>query len=193
MNRDEILMKEFIDKSKVYGFEVSNYDSLKAIKRKIKLLIPLILEYIYLFEKSGYIAATIRLVSVKGFDEATRELLNMYYDKKFIGNKWTIGDTLYAIQDKRFEDEYIEIVRNKDNGDSRQMIVILLGRLRCEKAIPILIDLLNDDDVDGHAIMALGYFKGKVELLQNIEPFLNHEKIWIRKQAEKAIKKINGK
>ncbi|CAM2877319.1 HEAT repeat domain-containing protein [Hathewaya histolytica] len=59
------------------------------------------------------------------------------------------------------------------------------------KAISILIELLKDDDVNGHAIMALGYFKND-ELIKYIEPFLHHEKSWIRKETEKAIKKIKS-
>ncbi|MNL25224.1 hypothetical protein D3C87_1466970 [compost metagenome] len=142
------------------------------------------------FEKRNYKSVIVRILGVKGFYEATETLLNLYFNKDVDIDKWAIGDTLYSIQDKRFEDEYIKIVKNENNGISRQMIVILLGKLRCEKAIPTLIDLLQDDDVDGHAIMALGYFKDR-NLIEYIKPFLNNKKPWIRREAEKAIKKIN--
>jgi len=173
MSKDEFLMSELIGEVNNYGFKVMNYDDLKAIKRKIKNTIPILLKYLHLLQGNNYTDAILRLLAVKGFNEATENLLEVYNDKNSKIDKWVVGDTLYSIQDKRFEDKYIEIVSDKGNGDSRQMIVILLGKLRCEKAIPTLINLLKDDDVNGHAIMALGYFKN-IELIKYIEPFLNH-------------------
>ena len=191
MIKDEALMVELIKEANIYGFEVKDYNQLDAIKRKIRTFIPILLKYLDLFEARNYKNAIVGLLGVKGFNEVTEILLSKYNDKNYNINKWNVGDALYSIQDKRFEDKYIEIVENDANGTSRQMIVILLGRLRCEKAIQTLIDLLQDDDVNGHAIMALGYFKNN-ELIKYVEPFLHHEKRWIRKEAEKAIKKIQS-
>lgn len=191
MSKDESLMAQLIKEANDFGFEVEEYNHLDAIKRKIRILIPILIKYLDLFESRNYKNAIVGLLGVKGFNEATEILLSKYNDKNCNINKWSVGDALYSIQDKRFDDEYIDIVKDKSNGTSRQMIVILLGKLRCEKAIPVLIDLLHDDDVDGHAIMALGYFRNN-QLIQYIEPFLNHEKKWIRKEAEKAINKIKN-
>lgn len=70
------------------------------------------------------------------------------------------------------------------------MVVITLGKLRSIDAIPVFLDLLGDEDINGHIIIALGYYKD-TDLIQYIEPFLKHEKTWIRKEAEKAIKKLS--
>lgn len=192
MNKDDILLiQELIQVANDYGFEVETYDDLKAIKRKIKKLVPVLIKYLYMFETRNFKRSVIGLLAVKGFNQATETLLDAYISDDESMDKWAIGDALYSIQDKRFEDEYIKIVEDKSNGISRQMIVILLGKLRCEKAITTLINLLQDDDVDGHAIMALGYFKND-ELINYIEPFLNHEKRWIRQEAERAIKKMKS-
>lgn len=190
MDKDEILVKELIKEINNKGFDIQDLNELNAIKRKIKSLIPVLIKYLYMFEKENFRDAIVGVLGVKGFYEATETLLNLYYSSNMEIDKWSVGDTLYSIQDKRYEDEYIKIADDKDNGDSRQMIVILLGKLRCQKSIPTLINLLQDDDVNGHAIIALGYFKDN-ELIKYIEPFLQHEKTWIRKEAEKSIKKIN--
>lgn len=189
MNKDDIIMEDMIKDANNYGFDVKNYDELKAIKRKIKNFIPRLIEYLDIFQTRNFKRAVIWLLAVKGFSEATEALLDAYFSDDISIDKWAIGDALYSIQDKRFEDEYIKIVSDKGNGDSRQMIVILLGKLRCEKAITTLISLLKDDEVNGHAIIALGYFKD-INLIKYIEPFLNHEKRWIKKEAEKSIKKL---
>lgn len=190
MKKDEILIRQLIKEVNNNGFNIQDLNELSTIKRKIKSLISILIKYLYLFEEGNFKDTIVGLLGVKGFYDATEILINFYNNDMAI-DKWAIGDTLYSIQDKRFEDEYIKMVSDKDNGISRQMIIILLGKLRCEKAIPTLLSLLQDSDVNGHVIMALGYFKNS-ELIQYIEPFLNHEKGWIRKEAEKAIKKIKS-
>jgi HEAT repeat protein len=191
MSKDEKLMEELIKEVNNHGFIVKDFNELNSVKRKIKSLVPTLMEYLHSFEENNYKEAIVGLLGVKGFYEATEALLKMYNYGPAI-DKWAVGDALYFIEDKRFEDEYIKIASNNSNGISRQMIVVLLGKLRCEKALPTLIELLKDNDVNGHAIMALGYFNN-TDLIGYIEPFLKHEKGWIRKEAEKAIKKIKSK
>lgn len=191
MSKDEILMKELIKEANESNFEVEDFNQLNAMKRKIKNFVPTLIKYLYMFEQDNYRNAIVGILGVKGFYDATETLLKLYNHNEKKIDKWAIGDALYSIQDKRFEHEYIEMVSNKHDGNSRQMIVILLGKLRCEQAIQTLINLLKDDDVCGHAIMALGYFKD-IELLHHIEPFLAHDNRWVRKEAEKAMKKIKG-
>lgn len=191
MNDDKLILKNLISEiNSILNTQVSEYSELLCIRKKLKKCIYKILEYLYKFNADNFKDAMVDLVSYKGFDEATETLLKLYNDKNNGIDKWNIGDALYSIQDNKYEEQYIEIVKNKENGVSRQMITILLGKLKCEKSIPVLIELLEDDDVNGHAIMALGYFKDK-KIIQHIEPFIKHKKIWIRKEAEKSIKKIS--
>ena len=104
--------------------------------------------------------------------------------------KWAIGNSISIILDKRFEQEYIDIINDSTNGTTRQMFVLTLGRLKCNKAIDSFINLLDDDEINGHIIIALGYFNNK-DLIHYIEPFLKHEQKWIQREAEKSIKKLN--
>jgi HEAT repeat protein len=53
----------------------------------------------------------------------------------------------------------------------------------------VLIDLLDDDEVVGHAIIALGKLKSK-KAYPAIERFATHPKAWIRKEAKKALARI---
>lgn len=188
MDKDKLLLEKLIIEANEMGFKVENFNELVAMKRKIKNFVPVLLKYLFMFEKDNYKEAIIRILGVKGFYQATEILLDLYFNDVPL-DKWAIGDALYSIQDKRFEEKYIDIVRDRENGRSRQMVVLLLGKLKCEKAIPTLISLLKDNEVAGHAVIALGNFK-KVELIEYIEPFLRNEKTWIRKEAEKAIGKI---
>lgn len=191
MEKDREMLEKLLEEININGFEVKEFNELKNLKTKHKAIVPILVKYLNSFEADNYKDAIVGVLGVKGFIDATETLINAYNDKDWNGDKWAIGDSLYNIQDERFEDAYISVIKSKKNGISRQMIVALLGKLKCEKAIPDLIELLIDGEVCGHAIMALGYFKN-FELIKYIEPFLYHEKKWIQKEAARAIKKIKG-
>ena len=70
------------------------------------------------------------------------------------------------------------------------MIILLLGKLKEESAVPILIDLLEDDEVRLQAICALGEFK-KEEFRCHFERFQNSTHPGWRKYAKAALKKLN--
>ncbi len=53
------------------------------------------------------------------------------------------------------------------------------------------IELLDDDDVAGHAVMALGRLKAP-RAREKPEPFLSHPRTWVRAEARKALAKIEG-
>jgi HEAT repeat protein len=48
---------------------------------------------------------------------------------------------------------------------------------------------LDDEDVAGHAVDALGRLRAP-EALSHLDRFLQHPKAWIRKEAKKAINRI---
>ena len=68
------------------------------------------------------------------------------------------------------------------------MIILLLGEMKVEEAIPIFIDLLEDETVRLHAIYALGCFK-RMEFLPYFERFSESKHPGWRKYARLAIKK----
>ena len=69
------------------------------------------------------------------------------------------------------------------------MIILLVGKLKAEAAIPILIDLLEDEGVRLQAIVALGDFKRK-DFRPYFERFQNAKHPGWRKYAKAALKKI---
>jgi HEAT repeat protein len=148
-------------------------------------------KYLHEFKTINYKEIIIvHALTVKGFTEATEPLINEFNTTVLDSSyKWSIGNAFSIILDKRYEDEYIKIIKDKKHGDARQMVTIALGKLKSEKAIPVLISLLDDEDVNGHVVMALGYYK-RPELKKYIEPFLTYKKAWIRKAAKSALNKI---
>jgi HEAT repeat protein len=69
--------------------------------------------------------------------------------------RWAIGNTLATIAGPADADGIIEILRDRSGGMARQMLCDALGRTRDPRRVDVLIDLIDDDSVAGHAILAL--------------------------------------
>jgi HEAT repeat protein len=107
--------------------------------------------------------------------------------------KWAIGNALAVLSDEAVLSDVINILRDRTHGSSREMFAVSLGNMKTQKAVELavetLLELLDDPDLTGHAIMALGKLKAAVAL-PALERLLNHPKAWVRKEAASAIRKI---
>ena len=70
------------------------------------------------------------------------------------------------------------------------MLVIALGRMKTTDVANTLIKLLDDENLAGYAIMALGRLKIQ-EARPGIERYLTHPKSWVRREAKRALAKID--
>jgi len=106
------------------------------------------------------------------------------------GLRWVIGNALEVVGDDAVLDDMIELARDRRYGKAREMLVAGFGNMSDQRVIPVLLDLLKDDEVTGHAIMALGKLKPQVAR-PHVEPFLKHPNAWVRNEAKKTIAKID--
>ena len=102
---------------------------------------------------------------------------------------WAIGNALSIVDVKDFESQIIELCKDRNYGSARQMIVIGLGRFRDPEAQETAVELLKDEDVKLHAIVALGKMKSKRALFE-LERLMTDSRSAIRREARKAITKI---
>jgi len=104
--------------------------------------------------------------------------------------KWAIGNGLSIVADDTVADDIIKLATDRRHGNTRQMLAIALGNMRDPRVFKVLVDLLKDTDVCGHAVMGLGNL-GAGAARPYLEPFLKHEETWIRNEAKKAITRID--
>ncbi len=104
---------------------------------------------------------------------------------------WGIGNCIEITtnSDSHFLPTYKSIVGNKSHGTSRQMIVLALSKFKKDDVEDLLLELLDDPQVSGHAVMALGRIKSAkstpllMEMKKSAQP-------WVRREAEKSIRAI---
>lgn len=214
----KIIESEFLKELNSYGYNFKNFEDVKLIYKDDKILIPVIIKYLDDTEDLDDKEYLVRCLTKKGYVEVTEKLLSEFNSSKDRHYKWAIANALYEIRDDRYIDKYIQIVRDSSHGRSRQMIVLLLGFLKSDKAKQVLIEILHEDNITPHVIEALSRYQDE-KLVPQLEYFLNehNRKMWIdrietlkkeypdnseykyidskaawkyiKKQAEKAIKK----
>ena len=69
--------------------------------------------------------------------------------------KWAFANALATLADEGAAEDLIELIRDKRHGRARQMLCDALKRTKDPRAPDVLIELIDDDDVAGHAILAL--------------------------------------
>lgn len=188
------LVPQFEKELSDLGFDVTSGNHLIRFMPKHKNeILPVAITYYQLakeqrrFNEQNYFMS---FLGFKGFDEAVPLLLSDYDSENTPDlTRWFISDCLYRIRARQFTSEYVAIASNPIFGRNRQMIILLLGKLREECALPTLISLLDDESVRMHAICALGCFK-KPELRCYFERYLNDKNPGCRKYAKTALKKL---
>jgi hypothetical protein len=110
-------------------------------------------------------------------------------DDSTSSSKWAVGNALSVVADDSVFEDIVKIVQDRRHGKAREMVAVTLGNMKDPRAVDVLIDLLHDEEVAGHALLALGKLKpGRAKA--SIEPFLTHPKAWVRKAARSALAKI---
>lgn len=188
-NPDSILL-DFKQELLNLGFNFQVLNQAESLLPKYKdTVLPVVIKYYKMAKLKNEKQYLIGWFHHKGLEEVVPMLLKDYRSNNSDIDKWAIGDRLYQIRSKKYIDDYLKIISDSSYGQDRQMIILLVGKLKVETAIPILIDLLEDEGVRLQAIVALGDFK-REDLRPYFERFQNAKHPGWRKYAKAALKKI---
>ena len=177
------------------GMDVTSVFDLMKWKEAYPSAIPVLLEYLPRVHDLGIKEGIVRALTV---NEA-RGKADVALVAEFravppsrsanFGLKWAIGNALSIVATDTVFTDLVELLRDKQNGSSREMLAVALGNMKNSAAVDVLIELLDDNEVAGHALIGLGKLKAE-KARSHIGRFLNHSKPWIRKEAERAIAKL---
>ena len=176
------------------GFAVESVADLYVEKLDYKEAVPVLLHWLPRISNSDVKQSIVRALSVRwAKPTAAAPLIKEFRaasDPRGNGIKWAIANTLSVVADDGVVESIVSLVRDKQHGKSREMLALALANMRCETVLPVLVELLEDKQVAGHAVIALGKLKAK-GVRPLIEPFLQHKEAWVRREAKKALAKID--
>jgi HEAT repeat protein len=81
--------------------------------------------------------------------------------------------------------ELAALAQDRRYGKARQMIVLGLGRSKRPEAVELLVGLVDDPDVDGHAVKALGRLRAAAAR-EVLESKCDDKRAWVRRGEEGA-------
>ncbi len=103
---------------------------------------------------------------------------------------WVVGNALCQVGDDSVSEDLVAAVRDPSFGRARETLAEALGRVEPRpQVVAALTDLLSEGAITGHAIGALGKL-GAWEARAAVEPFLTHPMPWVRKEATKALERM---
>lgn len=176
-----------------FVFEISS-QAYNFMPKHWKSILPVAINYYQMARDSGKENEQNYFLSFFGYRQCQSVvpmlLQNIYSPKISSLTQWFIADCLYKIRSKEYIQNYIQIAINPKFGINRQMIVLLLGKLKDKMAIPVLVDLLQDESVCLQAINALSNFKEESSVRFYFEQFLNSPNLAWKRAAISALKKL---
>lgn len=188
----EEVQRTIIDGLYERGYSVDNINDLLKLSLGERELVPYLLEILDELTDERDKEYIVRCMGIRGLREAVPKLLSEFQNTKNNYYRWAIGNSINIIHDMTIEKELIELSSDKKYGTGRQMMVLALGSYKTDSARKCLAALLDDEEVRGHALRALGKC-GTPEVLPKIEIYCSADNTWIRKEAVKAVERIRKK
>ncbi|MFN8482989.1 MAG: HEAT repeat domain-containing protein [Anaerolineae bacterium] len=176
------------------GFPVQTVGELYQGKLNYKAAIPVLLRWLPNIRNRYVQDDVVRALTVRWARPIAAPVLLRMFDQiddpTGTGLKWTVANALSVVADDSVFDQIVALATDKTNGQSREMLTVTLGNMKNPYAVDVLISLLSDDEVAGHALIGLGKLKAQ-RARPLIESFLGHPKLWVRKEAQKALGKLD--
>jgi len=157
--------------------------------------VPILLKWLPVVDNLAVKETLVRALTVPwARPVAARPLIEEYLKAPMdkVNFKWAVGNALTIVADASVFDEVVALVRDRRHGPAREMLAVALGNMKDPRAVEVLIELLDDEEVAGHVLMALRKL-APVEARGAIEQFVDHHKTWVRNEARRAMAKIDKK
>jgi hypothetical protein len=119
-------------------------------------------------------------------------------DSEWDAVNWAYGNALSTLADASVADDLIELLQERSHGKARQMLCEALRRTKDPRAPEVLIGLIQDPDIGGHAIDALRSYgpKSSIPHLQRARSSLEEvladptSTDFAKRMAEKSLQRI---
>lgn len=175
------------------GFHVRTIGELRQSKAEYRSAVTTLVHWLPRVSDSQVKEDIVRALSVPwAAPQATKVLIKEFRqaeDATGTGLRWTIASGLAAVADESVMDDLVHLVLDRQYGRSREMLALALGNVSTPQVVDVLIELLDDEQTLGHAVIALGRLKA-AKAHSRLRNLTRHRIKWIREEARKALATI---
>lgn len=172
------------------GFDVGSISELRESGHRYRAAVPVLMDWLPRLTNANVREEVVRALSVPWAGrEASRLLIDEFQRVDQSENpswRWAAGNALNILADDSDFEDLVGLAVDQRYGRSRQMIVLGLGKSERPEVGDVLVGLLGDPEVNGHAAHALRRVKAPAAR-PGLELLLTDERAWVRRAAEKAL------
>lgn len=178
------------------GYDVGSVHELRNSGQRYADAIPLLLRALEESEDIREKESLVRALSVPWAKPAALKPLIEEFkrhpicdDMQIFYLRWAIGNAFEVLWDDSYFDELTNLALDSQYGREREMIVLGMGRSKRPEAGDMLIGLLHDPEVNGHAVQALAKLK-LPRARPGLERMTSDERAWVRRAAKRGLAKL---
>jgi len=185
---------------KAVGLSVNSVWDLVNVQRTPPAALPVLIDLLPRVNDPKLKEALVRALSVRDAGPSAVEVLCREMARlagsanPSVALAWAVGNALAVVvgEDARWFGPLSELLRDRRLGIGRQMLVRALARTGDQRVVDLLTELLPDGELSGHVLIALGQL-GAPSAATAIRPFLHDPNAWLRREARKALKQVEGR
>lgn len=178
------------------GYEVGSVSELRTSGTRCRAAVPVLLKWLplagSLAEKEEIVRALsvpwARPAALAPLIEEFRALPTPAEPREELF-RWAVGNGIEVLWDDGYFDDLVDLARDQRFGKAREMVVLGMGRSKRPEAGDVLIALLDDPVVSGHAVKALGKLRVS-RARPGLERMTSDQRAWVRREAQKALSKL---
>ncbi|HET7432874.1 MAG TPA: HEAT repeat domain-containing protein [Nocardioides sp.] len=105
--------------------------------------------------------------------------------------RWAVGNALDVLATDAVFDEMAALAADPSYAASRQMVVLWLGKTKQhrDRAVDVLLGLLDQEDVSGHAVKALAKLRDP-RSLDALRTMTDDPRAWVRNAAQRTVERL---
>jgi hypothetical protein len=191
-------MSELLEDLADAGYPVASVHELRVSGVRYTNAIPALVNHLPRASSSADAEQIVRALSVPWAKPAALKPLIAQFSKPPVPSdppgellRWAVGNALWVLWDDAEYDSLLPLILDRRFGKAREMLVLGMAKSRRPEAVSVLLDLLDDPAVDGHALQALRKMKAPVPRTP-IERKLTDWRAWVRKDAQRMLARMDG-
>lgn len=173
------------------GYDFSNLSAFAQSGIRYKAAVPMLLEWLRkartpMMQRA--VARTLTNPSAKGTAmPALVEAFRNFTDEA--DTRWAVGNSIETAYVDTYFDHVAALALDPQYGRARQMVALALGKSKRPEAVDVLLQLMDDHDISGHAVFALSK-RPNPQAREAFEEKLTDDRPWVRKKAALGLRKI---
>lgn len=185
-----------LDQLREIGYDIGSLAELRHSGVLYRKAIPVLVDALFAVSDEATLTEVVRALTVPWAKPiATGPLIELFRrvdDPTGLGARWVVGNALEVTWSDDQFDELVALARDRSYGRGREMLVLGFGRSKRPDAGDILIELLDDPDVNGHAVKALRKLRVRAAG-PGLERMLSDPRAWVRREAQRPGRaRLNG-